>query len=303
MKRTFLTPPPSSLPYVPFETQVEGLLVTLPPDLPTTASELLVALDVDGTLLTKEGVTAAVKSRMKILSEAGVKLLIATGRGIAGTRNILDELGLATGWIVASNGALLLEVEDGEIRVVEATLFEGSEIIDQVLKNVPEATIATEGKNYRTLVLEGFPEDEIFGEWESAPPEVLRDALVTKIIVRMPHLTRKEFKQKIKQLDLSNYQHCMGWTAWMDIMKKGVTKASRLEEMREKLGVSHLGTISVGDGRNDIPMLQWAHYSVAMGGAPRDVIESAKAVTGPVEHDGAGAVLEALIRHLKLPAE
>lgn len=300
MKKSFLTPPPSSLAHIPFETQVERVLADLPANLPTEAEKLLISLDIDGTILTENGVTEVVRSRIKRLTDAGAHLFIATGRGLAATEDFLAELRLPTGWIVASNGALLLEVGQSGVNVFDAVLFDGSEVIDQILSHVPDALIAVERENSRTLVLAPFPEDELSGDWEVVPLEVLHTALVTKIIVRMPHLDREEFNQKMMELDLSNYQYSVGWTAWMDVMKKGVTKASRLEEMREKLGISKLGTICVGDGTNDIPMLQWAHFGVAMGDARAEVQAAAESLTGPVEQDGAGAVLEALIRHLKL---
>ena len=40
----------------------------------------------------------------------------------------------------------------------------------------------------------------------------------------------------------------------------------------------------------------WAHHSVAMWGAIDEVRACANALTGPVEYDGAGAVMEALLR-------
>ena len=52
--------------------------------------------------------------------------------------------------------------------------------------------------------------------------------------------------------------------------------------------------MAVGDGRNDVEMLQWAARSVAMGQAGPELLAVAGEVTGPVEDDGLAQVLEPL---------
>jgi hydroxymethylpyrimidine pyrophosphatase-like HAD family hydrolase len=52
----------------------------------------------------------------------------------------------------------------------------------------------------------------------------------------------------------------------------------------------------MGDGRNDIDMLEWASVEgrgVAMGQAPAEVLEVANEVTGTDLEDGAATVLAA----------
>ena len=56
--------------------------------------------------------------------------------------------------------------------------------------------------------------------------------------------------------------------------------------------------IAVGDGRNDIDMLEWAAQEgrgVAMGQAPPDVRIAAGSVAGSVADDGLADVLESLL--------
>jgi len=59
----------------------------------------------------------------------------------------------------------------------------------------------------------------------------------------------------------------------------------------DKLGVAQDDVLAIGDGRNDIEMLEWAGRGVAMGQAPPEVREIADAVTGSVEEDGAATEL------------
>ncbi len=49
--------------------------------------------------------------------------------------------------------------------------------------------------------------------------------------------------------------------------------------------------LAIGDGRNDIEMLQWAGRGVAMGQSIEEVREAADAVTDSVYDDGAATEL------------
>jgi hydroxymethylpyrimidine pyrophosphatase-like HAD family hydrolase len=65
-----------------------------------------------------------------------------------------------------------------------------------------------------------------------------------------------------------------------------VSKASGLAEVAALLGVAREHVLAIGDGRNDIEMLQWAGRGVAMGQAPDEVKLAADGVTDSVQDDG-----------------
>ena len=71
----------------------------------------------------------------------------------------------------------------------------------------------------------------------------------------------------------------------------GVSKASGLELVADRLGVDAADVLAIGDGRNDIEMLQWAGRGVAMGQAVEVVQDAADAVTGTVHDEGAATEL------------
>ena len=54
-------------------------------------------------------------------------------------------------------------------------------------------------------------------------------------------------------------------------------------------------TVAVGDGRNDVEMLQWARRGVAMGQAPDEVKDVADEVADGVDDDGLATVLRSLL--------
>jgi hydroxymethylpyrimidine pyrophosphatase-like HAD family hydrolase len=55
-------------------------------------------------------------------------------------------------------------------------------------------------------------------------------------------------------------------------------------------------TVAVGDQRNDIEMLRWAAWGVAMANAPDEVKDVADDVTGHVDQDGLVPVLLSLLQ-------
>ena len=68
----------------------------------------LVALDVDGTVLTPEGRIA--ESTLAAVGQArgrGVRVVLASSRGPVALARIQDELGLADEWFVGFQGALV----------------------------------------------------------------------------------------------------------------------------------------------------------------------------------------------------
>jgi len=55
--------------------------------------------------------------------------------------------------------------------------------------------------------------------------------------------------------------------------------------------------LAIGDGRNDIEMLEWAARGVAMGQAVDEVKAAADAVTLTVQEDGAAVELDRWFLH------
>jgi HAD superfamily hydrolase (TIGR01484 family) len=121
------------------------------------------------------------------------------------------------------------------------------------------------------------------------------EASAVRVVVFSTENTPEEFKEAIDNAGLHGVTYSVGWTAWLDIAASGVTKASALETLRRKLKVDPAQTVAMGDGRNDIEMLDWAARGVAMGQAPEEVIAVAHEVTATVDEDGAVPILQSLL--------
>jgi hydroxymethylpyrimidine pyrophosphatase-like HAD family hydrolase len=107
------------------------------------------------------------------------------------------------------------------------------------------------------------------------------------VIIRDPDATAEDFVALAERLGLHGTNYVVGWTAWLDLAPVGVDKASGLQHVADKLGISAADVLAIGDGRNDIEMLQWAGRGIAMGQAIEEVIAAADGVTDSVFEDGA----------------
>ena len=103
---------------------------------------------------------------------------------------------------------------------------------------------------------------------------------MTRIVVRDPEASDREFIALADRLGLHGVSYFVGWSAWLDIAPEGVNKATALASVVETLGVAADDVLAIGDGRNDIEMLTWAGRGVAVGDACDEVRAAADHVTG-----------------------
>lgn len=245
----------------------------------------LVALDVDGTIVDhRNELSPAVKDAVLAIRDQGIAIVIATGRAVPGVYDVLDKLGFREGLGVASNGSVVFQVTPFE--VVHCTTFDAREAVRRVLEQVPEALVAVEevGVGYR--VNRAFPHGEISGEIVLDEVERMVSQPVTRVVVRAPDHSRDEFSTLVEDLGLDGTNYYIGYTAWLDLAPEGVSKASGLHEVCRRMGLTAADVLAVGDGNNDLEMLEWAGRGVAMGQAPDELIAVADHVTGTVEEDG-----------------
>jgi Cof subfamily protein (haloacid dehalogenase superfamily) len=261
-----------------------------------TFTPKLVALDIDGTLyanvpstgVVEEVVSPAVYDAVHKAVDAGAHIVLSTGRSTFGITHVWKQLGLprdgGTSLTVASNGSVIFSYPP--VEVLRATTFDASQIVRMLLEHIPDAMVAVEeiGVGYR--INRHFPDGEITGEMKLESVEELVAEPVTRVIIRDPHSSEEEFVAIAEKVGLQGTNYFIGWTAWLDLAPEGVSKASALAEVADRLGVAQQDVLAIGDGRNDVEMLAWAGRGVAMGQAPLEVQEAADDVTETVRNDG-----------------
>lgn len=253
----------------------------------------LVALDVDGTLLdpATDTISPAVREAVRGVVASGVHVVLATGRSMLGTLPVLAELGLTSGMALCSNGAVCLDAATGEALAVET--FDPAPVYPRLAENLPGVILAAEQIGTGSLVTAPFRERALHGPQEVTSVERLLSKPVPRLIANWVGHTSTEVVQALRGV---TFPPCVITVdhadPWVTVVPDGVTKGAALEKLRTELGVAAENTFAAGDGGNDIQMLEWAAYSVAMGQAPEEVRRAATEVAGTVTDDGLAVVLK-----------
>jgi HAD superfamily hydrolase (TIGR01484 family) len=262
----------------------------------------LVALDIDGTLLkwvegagaTYEQIAPPVYDAVHRAFDAGAHIVLSSGRSPHGMTKIADLLDLHTEgqdrlWVVASNGAVLFRYPP--LEVVHEETFDARPAVAAVLEQRPSALVAVEERGIGYRVNAHFPTGELSGDMIITEVDELVAGPVSRVIIRDPTASADDFVELAARLGLHGTDYVVGWTAWLDLSAVGVSKASGLAIVADKLAVDQADVLAIGDGRNDIEMLRWAGRGVAMGQSIEEVREAADAVTDSVYDDGAATEL------------
>ena len=259
----------------------------------------LIALDVDGTIITHGGhLDARVHAAITACVSNGHHVVIATGRSVVATMPVLARLGIGHGYAVCSNGAVTLRIDPRRpkgYKILEKVTFDPRPALTLLRDELPEALVAVEDLGRGFMVSSPFPDGELMGDQRVVPWDVLIAKRATRVTLRMPDAEPEAFMAHIERIGLHEVSYAVGWTAWLDINPEGVSKGSALEQLRRRLQVEPCDTVAVGDQRNDIEMLQWAARGVAMGNAPEEVQAIADEVTGTVEEAGLATILESVL--------
>jgi Cof subfamily protein (haloacid dehalogenase superfamily) len=271
----------------------------------------LLATDLDGTLLNKdreidkENIQAIHEYR-----ERGGRVVICSGRSPLSTRWIANTIGLKGEPIIAYNGAVIID-ETGEVSEqavfqhdhllnfwelcegegIYAHFYEGDTLLvptetkwnkNWIVNNIP----ALEKTGGRIEDLERFRGqcqvklvDDFYQYVKSNQP------VITKIAVFNDDDKLANFSKLIEQVGEMEISSSFNFLN-LEISPSGVSKASSLLKLSEKLDIPISQMAAIGDNYNDSLMLSAAGLGIAMGNAPDAVKELADHVTG--RNDEAG---------------
>lgn len=256
-------------------------------------SKWLLALDIDGTIVHEDGtLTEPVRLAVARVAGLGHEVMIATGRSVASTLPILHQLGIQPEYVVCSNGAITLRrdpLAEGGYRREFVETFDPGPVLTKIREHLIGASYAVENEEGQFRYHGEFPKMVLSASDIPVDFEGLFNVEATRVVVISPGHDMEDFLKLVERMGLHRVSYAIGWTAWLDIAPDGVNKATGMERVRLALGVHRSRIFAIGDGRNDIEMLQWASLEgrgVAMGQAPEDVLAAANETTSGVHEDG-----------------
>jgi len=264
------------------------------------AARWIVALDIDGTVLREDGslgdATAAEVTRVVGL---GHEVMLATGRSVSMTLPVVDTLGITPRFLVCANGAIVLGRDNDAplgYSQVHVEVFDPTEVLTTIRGHLEDASYAVEDADGTFRYTGFFPDEALSGSSIKVEFGELLGIEATRVVVISPDHATEDFLSVVDLMGLHKVSYNVGWTAWLDIAPDGVNKATGMQFVSDELGIPVDRVLAIGDGRNDIDMLEWAvaggGLGVAMGQAPPEVLAVASERTGTDVDDGVATTLK-----------
>ena len=272
----------------------------------------LVASDLDGTLLNKnKEITPRLFDALKKLDELGIYFVPSTGRPFGTVPLAIKELPFLK-YVITSNGAAIYDAVEQK-NIIENFLT--PEAVDAVIKIAKELPVITEyfieGKAYIAkdiyddLAPFNLTESHVTYIKNSRTPvedfwnEMKRNNTVLENInlVFADMELRKETWDRLKALGLASVTAAT--TKNIEITSLFATKAKALEKLCEVLGFTRENVLAMGDGDNDMPMIEFAGIGVAMANGEDHIKEAADIIADDCDDFGAAKILEQIIESKK----
>ncbi len=254
----------------------------------------LIALDLDGTLVPPSGdVPPGVAEAVARVTEQGAIVVAATGRSLSTTAPVAVAAGMHA-FAVVSNGAMIITVDPAA--VVEAQTFDATALLAEVAPLIPNGTFAIETAEGVFLTTRHFVDRGVSLDIREVPFDELTREPAVRFLVRSDEHTGPALGDVVSHLDMHSIAFGTTDVAWLDLGIKGVTKATGLAKLCARLGIDASEVLAIGDAMNDIEMLGWAGYGVAMGHASDSIKGLADHVTGSEPGLGVIEVLDQLYR-------
>ena len=193
----------------------------------------------EGSGQTYEQVPPAVYAAVHRALDAGVHVVLASGRSPHGMTTVADLLDLALPdrdaerlWVVASNGAVVFRYPP--LEVVHEETFDARAAVAAVLEHHPTALVAVEERGIGYRVNRPFPDGELSGDMIITEVADLVADRVSRVIIRDPEATAEDFVDLASRLGLHGTDYVVGWTAWMDLAPVGRQQGVRARPRRRR---------------------------------------------------------------------
>ncbi len=260
--------------------------------------KILLALDLDGTLLTEEKkLLGNTKNHLEKAISEGIHISIVTGRSFESVKQVALEYNLDLP-IVCSNGALikdpfsLKEFFKVTIDYKEASFItEFSNQIDCLLH------IFTDNGWYVNQINEEVKKHENQNKHKAKLTNEIEDWKALNIIKMVLVAEAEEINKlenwiKANKFDINLFRSD---PYSVDIINHNASKGKAVEKLANHFGVKRAGIVAVGNYFNDLEMFRVAGFSVAMDNAPEQVKRAADHVTSSNEEEGVVEVIKHIL--------
>lgn len=265
----------------------------------------LIALDLDGTLLTTDKrITARTRAAIEECEKRGIQIVPATGRAMrAVPAEILELPGVRYG--IFTNGASVWDIREEKSIAAQyidwQTTLKAIEILEQYpmlydlyiegrgiceaqfLERLEEFGVPPE--NCRIIRSSRQPVPNLIAYLKEFHPPVQKINLIFR-----EKAVKAEVRRELSQIDALSVTSSLPWN--LEVNAQGATKGGGLERLRTHLNISREETMAFGDGENDLPMLQAAGLGIAMENGADFLKKQADIITLTNDREGVAAAIE-----------
>ncbi len=262
----------------------------------------LIAMDMDGTLLTSQGaILEETKTALTWAVKNGCKITLSTGRSFQAIKQYRELLPLNAP-VILYNGAMVTDL-DGTVLFHQTLDAKAAEVI--LASKLAPKSICIWCRN-QLYVPTPTPQTALYEKQagcKAKPTGSLSELAasgITKILwFDQPesHLERKPLLAKLLPDSVSFYT---SKPEYLEFVNSRISKGTALSFLCKHLGITLSQTVAFGDGENDIPLLEAAGLGVAMGNALPSVKEKADMITASNDKNGIGKIFPFIFPHIVL---
>ncbi len=260
----------------------------------------LLVLDLDGTLTnSQKEITPRTLESLLRLQESGVQLVLASGRPTYGIVPLCRSLQMERfgGYILAFNGGKIIQVQGMETiyeqvlpHSLVAPLHRAATAAGAVILTYEDDYILTEQPcdkyvEYEMFLTKMRPKRvDNFTEAVTFDPDKCLIVGEPETLASLGEALNLEFGELLSAYRSEPF--------FLEVVPKGIDKALSLNRLFAHVGCSAEDIVAVGDGFNDLTMIQLAGFGVAMANAQDVVKEAADYITLSNDEDGVAAMVE-----------
>jgi Cof subfamily protein (haloacid dehalogenase superfamily) len=263
----------------------------------------LVVADIDGTFLDSEGKSSqGALEAIQAIRNQGIRFTLCSGRGNPGVKPFIDLLKLKQPYIISGGAAIIDPLSQSIIRqeimserqvhkAVQLGMQSGS---DMLFHNAWQLYVLSTDefwediKSWEWMKGYGWQDFRRIRTWQEAPIHQIIRMDYFNLPERLHHLAEEVEK-------LNENLHAIVMRRNIEISDKRVEKGSALAHLAEYLNIPLENVMSLGDGLNDISMLETAGVGVAMKNSSPEVIEKADYLAPGCDEGGLATVLNHLM--------
>lgn len=255
----------------------------------------LMAVDIDGTLLDSSNrLTEGNIKAIRLGVEKGLIFVISSGRSIQGVKWIVEELGMDIP-LIAYNGAMVVLGMPAKI------------LSEQRLSPLDAIKVFNIGESYGTTIIVWVDNKLYVNKMNDRAREYAGSNQIQPVLVDDINEIVKNGASKILWYDdeemINKYNNEVGnylgdtvvfhtsKPIFLEFVDRHASKALAMEKLGVYYGIAREEMIAVGDGFNDVSMIEYAGLGVAMANAPEQIKNLADYVTLSNDEDGVAHVI------------